>query len=131
MFASKPFRLSDLLRRAGACLKAFALLEAPPALLEAPPARLDGQTMPAAAKTAPDVSVHAHDVSVHAHAARQSPVPAPSHRHRRPPLSRVDRRSPRRPGTVPAGLQPCTVPIAPSRRAKSRQARARCSRSGI
>lgn len=120
MFASVTFRLPAPLRRAGAYLKAFALLE------DARPMRrtaADGRA-PLAGEPTADAR------RAPAHTARQSPSAAPSHQHRRPPRTPTDRLSPRRPGIVPAGLQPCTTPIAALQGVGAVASRTRCSRSG-
>jgi hypothetical protein len=80
MFAPMTFRLPESLRRAGAHLKAFALLEDAPPRPRAPAAPRPGGT-------------------------------AASHAHPRPPRARIDRRTARRPGSVPAGPQPCLTPV--------------------
>jgi len=118
MFALMTFRMPDSLRRIGATVKAFALLE------DAPPARQ--QTLDNAAQIAAKQGGRAGGA---AQATRHNPVPVPSHRHRRSPRTRLHRLSPRRPGIVPAGLQPCTAaPVDSVRGPRDQPSRARCSR---
>jgi hypothetical protein len=102
MFASMTFRLSETLRRAGAHLKAFALLQDPPPAPAAPAA--DGARTGAARAQHPDAAGAGR-------VRHQASATAASLAHRRPPRTRIAGRAARRPGSVPASLQPCITPV--------------------
>jgi hypothetical protein len=100
MFASIIFRLPAALRRVGAHLKAFALLEDTPCAVPSRP-----QSIPAGRAR----SVAARPTGIH-HGLPDA-TPARSHVHRRPPRARADRTPPRRPGAVPERPQTCVTPL--------------------
>jgi hypothetical protein len=126
MFASMTFRLPESLRRAGAYLKAFAFLEDPPPRPRAPAThRTRGSAHPAHSvwpsrepRPPSGPSAWPRPQPQPVNASVESPSSGhyeasttTSRAHRHPPRTRIDRRTARRPGSVPAGLQPCLTPV--------------------
>jgi hypothetical protein len=160
MFATMIVRLPDPLRRAGAYLKAFALLEdvatpdwgasdslvsdpdvsaSRPAAQQArerrhgdPHERRRGAVRVGRGSAAHERRQHAAHVcrASAAHERRHNGSRAPRHRYCRPPRNRVDSVAPRRGGAVATGLQPCCQPLAPGRDTPAQPTRARCSGRG-
>jgi len=112
MFASMPFRLPEALRRTGAHLKAFALLQDPS---PAPAAPAADRARPGAARSQHPGSPSRHPASSSSGGVRHQAPAAASHAHRRPPRTRLDRGAARRPGSVPVRLQPCVMPVTAQR----------------
>jgi hypothetical protein len=102
MFASMTFSMTEQLRRAGAYLKAFALLEDPPSAPLAPRGETGSQ------RTA---SLGSRATTTRA-ATRLPAGVCASHAHRGPPPTSVAPTRRRRPGVPPSRPQICLTPIA-------------------
>ena len=119
MFASLIFRMPAALRRAGAYLKAFALLEdSPPRATPGPRGLEDAQAAPSRSRNGA------------LHHGLPGATTTASHIHRRPPRARSDRTPPRRPGTVVQRSQPCITPVASYARGPERLPVSRTGRRG-
>lgn len=120
MFASMISRLPATLRRAGAHLKAFALLE------DVPARALPSAAEPDSARAATASLARSGTV----HDGLPGATPAASHVHRRPPRTARERGRPRRPGAIAPRLQPCVTPLPRSARGPARLDASRPSRRG-